>query len=143
MGALEGAAMTVLSKGAYFPSNPLDPTLLAGFPDGSVLFTQGNVNTTVTGRRGHTPCDGTFPSNFQCNPSSIDGLTITDSSQMGPRVMVALVWGHNIQIANNRVRTMHTLRRHQRWSGRISSSVHQGSTTNAAPGSSDQGFSTG
>jgi hypothetical protein len=136
MGALEGAAITVLSKGAYFPSNPFDPTLLAGFPDGSVLFTQGNVNTTVTGRRGHTPCDGTFPSNFQCNPSSIDGLTITDSSQGGGGVFVH-GWGHNIQIANNRV---------QNNAGTLSGGINvgqgefppayiQGSTTNAAPGS--------
>ena len=44
MGALEGAAITVLSKGAFFPSNPFDSTLLAGFPDRTVLFTNSNQN---------------------------------------------------------------------------------------------------
>jgi hypothetical protein len=37
-----------------------------------------------------------------CNPSSIDGLGITDSSHGGGGIFVH-GWGHNIQIANNRV----------------------------------------
>jgi hypothetical protein len=43
-----------------------------------------------------------FPSNYMCNPSSIDGLTITDSSQGGGGIFVH-GWAHNLQIANNRI----------------------------------------
>ncbi|HEX9031736.1 MAG TPA: Ig-like domain-containing protein [Streptosporangiaceae bacterium] len=93
MGALEGAGITVLAKGVYFPTSPWDPTLSFGFPTGTVLFTSGNTATY---------CSGTYPSNFQCNPSRIDGLGITNSSQGGGGVFVH-GWGHNLQIANNRV----------------------------------------
>ncbi len=43
-----------------------------------------------------------YPSNFECNPSSIDGLTIRDSSQGGGGIFVH-GWNHNLQIANNRI----------------------------------------
>ena len=43
-----------------------------------------------------------FPSNFQCNPSRIDGLSVTDSSQGGGGVFVH-GWAHNLEIANNRI----------------------------------------
>ncbi|PYX47562.1 MAG: hypothetical protein DMG83_04330 [Acidobacteria bacterium] len=137
MGALEGAAITVLSKGAFFPSNPFDSTLLAGFPDGTVLFTNSNQNENRycpgSNFRG---AQGGFTSNFWCNPSSIDGLTITDSSQGGGGVFVH-GWGHNIQIANNRIKNN---------AGTLSGGINvgqgefppayfQGGATNAAPGS--------
>jgi hypothetical protein len=94
MGALEGAAITVLAKGVDFHGgNPLDPTLEGGFPDGSTLLTSGNC-----GGNGANP----FPSSFQCNPSSIDGLSLTNSSQGGGGIFVH-AWGHNLQIANNRI----------------------------------------
>ena len=96
MGALEGAGITVLAKGVKFASNPFDPTLLAGFPVGTPLLTAGSCATS------NTDATNPFSSNFQCNPSSIDGLTITNSSQGGGGIFVH-GWGHNIQIANNRV----------------------------------------
>jgi hypothetical protein len=95
MGALEGAGITVLSKGADFHgSSPWDPTLLGGFPTGTTLLTSSTCGATA----GPNP----FPSSFQCNPSSIDGLGITDSSQGGGGVFVH-GWGHNLQLANNRI----------------------------------------
>ena len=42
MGALEGAGITVLSKGVFFPSNPFYVTLLAGFPTGTELVEPGS-----------------------------------------------------------------------------------------------------
>jgi hypothetical protein len=97
MGALEGAAITVLSKGADFHGqNPFDPTLLAGFPTGTTLLTAANCGANTASV--HNP----FPSSFQCSPSSIDGLGITNSSQGGGGIFVH-GWGHNIQIANNRI----------------------------------------
>ena len=57
-----------------------------------------------------------FPSNFMCNPSSIDGLGITDSSQGGGGIFVH-AWAHNLQIANNHdlQQCRNALGRHQRW----------------------------
>jgi hypothetical protein len=102
MGALEGAGVTVLAKGVSFPSSPYDPTLLAGFPTGTTLLQE-----TMSSPGGAQCLDGTgqhnpFPSNFSCNPSSIDGVTITQSSQGGGGIFVH-GWGHNLQIANNRI----------------------------------------
>ncbi len=132
MGALEGAGITVLSKGVSFPTNPFDPTLLAGFPTGTVLLTQSNTGQYCPKDTGASP----YASNFWCNPSSIDGLSVTNSSQGGGGIFVH-GWGHNIQIANNRV---------QNNSGTLSGGINvgqgefppsyvQGSTTNAPPGS--------
>jgi hypothetical protein len=98
MGALEGAGITVLSKGVFFPSNPFDPTLLAGFPTGTVLFMQSNTGTYCP----KSATSGLYTSNFWCNPASVDGVTIQDSSQGGGGIFVH-GWGHNVQIANNRV----------------------------------------
>jgi hypothetical protein len=106
MGALEGAGITVLAKGVNFPSTPWDPTLEGGFPAGTTLLSgpptgaTGDANALC--HTSSTNPTNPFPSNFQCNPSSIDGLSITDSSQGGGGIFVH-AWGHNLQIANNRV----------------------------------------
>src|SRR5258708_17597279 len=104
MGSGEGAAITVLSKGVPFPTGTTDPfgasAAAAGtFPAGTTLL-NGTSNTT----RGCGATGGINPepSNFYCNPSSIDGVTITNSSQGGGGIFVH-GWGHNLQIANNRV----------------------------------------
>ncbi|MBV8803653.1 MAG: hypothetical protein JO042_01375, partial [Sinobacteraceae bacterium] len=110
MGALEGAGVTVLAKGVNVPAGQ-DPFGGAGnegvFPTGTTLLT-GNISSTgqlATGDnnrlcapRGTNP----YPSNFVCNPSSIDGLTITQSSQGGGAIFVH-AWGHYLQVANNRI----------------------------------------
>ena len=49
-----------------------------------------------------TTAHNPFPSNFLCNPSRIDGLGITDSSQGGGGIYVH-AWGHYLEISNNRV----------------------------------------
>jgi hypothetical protein len=110
MGALEGAAITVLGKGVNFPTALGEE---ASFPTGTTLLTGTiNVNTGAYSTGDANPnCHGTgrgastanpFPSNFSCNPSSVDGLGITDSSQGGGGVFVH-GWNHNLQIANNRI----------------------------------------
>ena len=103
MGAYEGAAITVLGKGVNIPSNASDPfganaATVASFPDGTTLLTASNC---TTGRNGGI---NPYPSNFYCNPSSIDGLTLKNSSQGGGGIFVH-AWGHNIQIGNNRVQS--------------------------------------
>ena len=98
MGALEGAGITVLAKGANFPAGQ-DPFQInageAAFPTGTTLLTSADC---TTGSGGSNP----YPSSFQCNPSGIDGLGITESSQGGGAVFLH-AWAHNIQIANNRI----------------------------------------
>jgi len=149
MGALEGAGITVLGKGVNFPSSPYANANaageLGGFPTGTTLLTgsvnvrNGNYSTGDANRFCHTSLANTknpFPSNFSCNPASIDGLGITDSSQGGGGIFVH-GWAHNLQIANNRIYDN---------AGTLSGGINlgqgefapgyiQGSTTNAAPGS--------
>jgi len=132
MGALEGAAITVLSKGADFHGgDPWDPTLLAGFPPATTLLTASTCGPVA----GPNP----FPSSFWCNPSSIDGLGITDSSQGGGGIFVH-GWGHNIQIANNRIsnNTGTLTGGISVGQGEFPPAYTQGGATNAAPGSCQQ-----
>ena len=113
MGALEGAGITVLAKGVNFSASTVGQAE-GTFPPGTTLLT-GPVTAAGAYRYGtgdtnplcHTDSTsaGTanpFPSNFMCNPSSIDGLSITDSSQGGGGIFVH-AWAHNLQIANNRI----------------------------------------
>ena len=92
MGAYEGAAITVLSKGVRFPNNS-NPFAADTFPDGTTLLTDNNANGFN--------CN-TLSSNFNCNPSRIDGLSITNSSQGGGGIFVH-GWAHSLEIANNRI----------------------------------------
>ena len=99
MGAYEGAGITVLSKGVKVPSNATTSYYGSGaeaaFPTGTLNLTRGDCTTGPNGTN-------LYPSSFHCNPSSIDGLSITDASQGGGGIFVH-AWGHNLQIANNRV----------------------------------------
>ena len=98
MGAYEGAGITVIAKGVdshglpgYYGSGSE-----AAFPTGTTVLTAGSCGPNTA------TAANPFPSNFWCNPSSIDGLAITDSSQGGGGIFVH-AWAHNLQIANNRV----------------------------------------
>jgi len=90
LGAYEGAGITVLSKGVHFPSGSL-PFAADIFPAGTTLLTTSNCTSP-----------NPYPSNFLCNPSRIDGLAVTNSSQGGGGIQVH-GWGHNVEISNNRV----------------------------------------
>jgi hypothetical protein len=104
MGAYEGAGITVLAKGVNFHgASPFTDTAEGAFPDGSTLLGTAVVDCgggTGTGTGNNAP--NPFPSNFQCNPSRIDGLSIANSSQGGGGIFVH-AWGHNLEIANNRI----------------------------------------
>ena len=117
MGAYEGAGITVVARGVdLHGANPWDVTLEAAFPAGSTLLSGvvsnpgGDPGTSGAIRVGdaNSLCtdgpSGTnrFPSNYVCNPSSIDGLSVTDSSQGGGGIFVH-GWAHFLQIANNRI----------------------------------------
>jgi hypothetical protein len=148
MGAYEGGGITVLGKGLDFHSAyPWNDGFEAGaFPTVTTLLTgTGVANALPVGDANPLCTDGPsgtnrFTSNFMCNPSTIDGLAVTNSSQGGGGIFVH-GWAHNLQIANNRVyNNTGTL------SGGISVGQGefappyiQGGATNAAPGSCSNG----
>jgi len=96
MGALEGAGITVLGKGVSIPSDQYAASLLSGFPTGTTLLTASNCGSN------NSNSTNPFPTNFFCNPSSIDAMGITQSSQGGGAIFMH-GWNHKIQIANNRI----------------------------------------
>ena len=92
MGAYEGAAVTVLGKGVRIPAgvDPFGTGSEAAFPAGTVRLTGNGADCTD------------FPSNFLCNPSRIDGMSFTDSSQGGGGIWLH-GWDHYTEVSNNRV----------------------------------------
>ncbi len=155
MGAYEGAGITVLGKGLDFHGqSPWNDGSEAGaFPTVTTLLSGVVSNPGATTGAGHMPTgdanplckngpnnSNLYPSNFVCNPSSIDGLTVTNSSQGGGGIFVH-GWAHFLGIANNRIyNNAGTL------SGGISVGQGEfalpyilGSATNAAPGSCSNG----
>jgi len=122
MGAYEGAGITVLAKGVWTSPGkniwtdtaeggafPPDALLLQDVPaalddEGAPLGPQYSYcfSTTPTGSTTTELVPNPYPSNFECNPSSIDGLSVRDSSQGGGGIFVH-GWAHNLQVANNRV----------------------------------------
>jgi hypothetical protein len=103
MGSYEGAGITVLAKGVRVPAGTdwFGVGAEAAYPDGTTLLTANDCGRNRPGDRRYVA--NPFPSNFQCNPSRIDGFLITNSSQGGGGILVH-GWGHNIEISNNRVR---------------------------------------
>jgi hypothetical protein len=104
LGAYEGAGITVLSKGVNTHHAPgyYGSGNEAAFPTGTTVLTSSPQDCGYSGLLGRTLLTNPYPSNFQCNPSGIDGMTVTNSSQGGGGIFVH-AWGHNLQIANNRV----------------------------------------
>ncbi|PFH08600.1 hypothetical protein BCF11_0965 [Collimonas sp. PA-H2] len=94
MGAYEGAAITVFAKGV--------PDVLVGGvlqADPNCVSVDGATCTPLT--NSNSDCT-TYPSNFLCNPSRIDGISFNNSSQGGGGIFVH-GWNHNLEIANNRI----------------------------------------
>jgi len=111
MGAYEGAGITVLAKGVVLSPGEspwTDGSEPGAFPSDALLLQNVPAGIDDEGaplgpQSAHcTDVPNPYPSNFMCNPSSIDGLSVTNSSQGGGGIFVH-GWGHNLQIANNRV----------------------------------------
>jgi hypothetical protein len=109
MGAYEGAGITVLGRGMRIPASSNDfwgqqATGGAGaFTDGSVYLGSNTADCAMSSKN-----DGRDygTSNFYCNPSSIDGISVINSSQGGGGIFVH-GWAHNLQIANTRISANH------------------------------------
>ena len=103
MGAYEGGGITVVAKG-------LENNNTANCnPIGNVGCIPLNALTGTTTNNGFNnglgdcnPSSLFYRSNFLCNRSRIDGLTITNSSQGGGGIFVH-GWAHNLEIANTHV----------------------------------------
>ncbi|NPT60323.1 hypothetical protein GNZ13_38650 [Paraburkholderia sp. 5N] len=95
MGAYEGAAITVLGKGVKdVPLGTADPNCVAN-----------GICTPLTGPtlfQPNPPDCTNYPSNFLCNPSRIDGMSFTNSSQGGGGIYLH-GWNHYTEVSNNRV----------------------------------------
>jgi hypothetical protein len=132
LGSYEGAGISVLAKGVRIPAGTdvFGVGAEAGFPAGSTLLTAADCKTS------NTDLTNPFPSNFQCNPSRIDGLSVTNSSQGGGGILVH-GWGHNLEIANNRVHNNNgTLTGGiQIGQGEFGDGYLQGDANNPSPGS--------
>ncbi|MEK7321349.1 MAG: Ig-like domain-containing protein [Pseudomonadota bacterium] len=92
MGAYEGAAITVLAKGVRDVS-------VNGVLQSDPNCSANGICTPLTSSA--ADCS-TYPSNFLCNPSRIDGITFTNSSQGGGGIFLH-GWNHNMEVSNNRV----------------------------------------
>ncbi|MBS0375951.1 MAG: hypothetical protein JSR73_15335 [Proteobacteria bacterium] len=115
LGAYEGAAITVLAKGVQLPS-PNDPQF-SGLSAAQILAEVFGAGTTNVGaayptntnllatndcKRKDKAGNPEYPTSFYCNPSSIDGLGVRDSSQGGGGIF-GHAFVHNLQVANNRI----------------------------------------
>jgi hypothetical protein len=94
MGAYEGAGVTILAKGLE-NNNTVNCT-----PEGTAGCIPLNASTGSGGDCNRT--SNFYQSNFLCNPSRVDGLAITNSSQGGGGIF-AHGWTHNLEVANNHV----------------------------------------
>jgi hypothetical protein len=107
MGAYEGAGVTVLGKGVWIPvgAEQFGIGAAGGFPEGYQYLTAAN---TYCNPGGGSPAIGRDyrTSNFLCNPSRIDGISVINSSQGGGGIF-AHGWNHNLEVANTRVHGNH------------------------------------
>jgi hypothetical protein len=107
MGAYEGAGITVLGRGMRIPTGSRDfwgASNAGGFPAGAVYLTANDRDCATSPSRTDGLDYGT--SNFLCNPSRIDGISVINSSQGGGAIFLH-AWNHNMEIGNNRISANH------------------------------------
>jgi hypothetical protein len=106
MGAYEGAGITVVGRGVKIPANSTDfwgAANAGGFPAGYEYLTTADCGSASASTRNGRDYGS---SNFLCNPSRIDGVSIINSSQGGGAIF-AHGWNHNLEIANTRIHGNH------------------------------------
>ena len=105
MGAYEGAAITVLGKGLESNNtagcSPANATQIGCIYLNSITGTAPN-NGYNNGLGDCNLASPFYATNYLCNPSRIDGMSFTNSSQGGGGIFVH-GWGHYLEVSNNRV----------------------------------------
>jgi hypothetical protein len=109
LGAYEGAGITVVGRGIREPVGSTDfwgndPAAAGAFPDGAVYL--GSGTNDCAQHPGVVNGSDYGTSNYRCNPSRVDGLSILNSSQGGGGMFIH-GWAHNLEVANNRVSSNH------------------------------------
>jgi hypothetical protein len=106
MGAYEGAGITVVGRGVNQRAS--GNTDLWGVTGGAGTYADGSRYVSLADCKPPASADATgnindyATSNFLCNPSAIDGVSIINSSQGGGGIYLH-GWNHNMQIANTRI----------------------------------------
>ncbi len=111
LGAYEGAGITTVGRGVRAPAgDPFflgnDPAAAGGFPNGSRYLTDSNTDCTISTGTAALNGGNYGTSNYRCNPSRVDGLSVLNSSQGGGGLFIH-GWAHNLEVANNRISSNH------------------------------------
>ncbi|HEX4597380.1 MAG TPA: hypothetical protein VH278_06305, partial [Burkholderiaceae bacterium] len=105
MGAYEGAAITVLAKG--LENNDTTNCSALNATQTGCIYLNSSTGTVAddgynNGLGDCNPASIFYATNYLCNPSRIDGMSFTNSSQGGGGIFVH-GYGNNLEISNNRV----------------------------------------
>ena len=106
MGAYEGAGITVLARGVWIPNNSSDDLWVLNAAASGWLPYLSSSNADCTGSLTSVNGRDYGTSNFLCNPSRIDGVSVINSSQGGGAIF-AHAWNHNLEVSNTRVHSNH------------------------------------
>src|SRR5262249_24377927 len=94
-----GAGQDIAANASVAHEGQMPAVALAdGTLHGTLILTNSTADCNTVG----TGTKSGYSINFKCSPSRIDGLSVTDSSQGGGGIFVH-VWGHKLEISNNRV----------------------------------------
>ena len=121
MGAYEGAGLTLLGKGVWMPWDATPAEQFGAgtggaFPVGYRYLSDGSANnenfpndcaggTSDPDTEAHPDRDY-VSTNYLCNPSRVDGISVINSSQGGGAIF-AHAWNHHLEVANTRVHGNH------------------------------------
>jgi Bacterial cadherin-like domain len=101
MGAYEGAGITVLAKGLENNNTAnCNPTNATGCIPLNGMTGPVSNNGFNGGVGDCDPASAFHTTNFLCNPSRIDGISFTNSSQGGGGIFLH-GWAHNTEVSNN------------------------------------------
>jgi uncharacterized repeat protein (TIGR01451 family) len=112
MGAYEGAGITILARGIRLP-NGTTPDQRFGvgnegaYPAGFSYLSNSNNDCNVPNNPNTGAAGFDYgSSNFLCNPSRIDGVSVINSSQGGGGIF-AHGWNHQLEVSNTHVYANH------------------------------------
>lgn len=106
MGAYEGAGVTVLGKGVWMSAGTSVPDQFGAATAGGFPTDYRYLAASDCGSNASSFWREYTTTNFLCNPSRIDGMSVINSSQGGGAIF-AHAWNHNLEVSNTRVHGNH------------------------------------